>query len=190
MKDFESIILRKFPNDNRLDCWVKPHMPSNVVGKALGHFTAINSPTDVIAFHSFGNMFTGGSIVITKSFCYYEKNMFPLEELKTASVQGKIVVVGVNQGGKLLQHNLKTGSEQVAKFFVDFFDAVISDVHKTEVETTEKPDYSKFNGSSLDWLELRDEVMRTIDLLYQKYEDGKLTMLEFEAKKADLLARL
>ena len=42
----------------------------------------------------------------------------------------------------------------------------------------------------MDWLLLRDEVMRTIDQLYERFQDGKLSLLEYENKKEQLLARL
>ena len=51
-------------------------------------------------------------------------------------------------------------------------------------------DPETYTTAEIDWLKLRDEVMRTIDFLYQRYNDGKLNMLEFESKKEELLGRL
>ena len=50
--------------------------------------------------------------------------------------------------------------------------------------------YAQFEGSALDWLLLRDEVMRTIDMLHERFQDGKLSLLQYEEKKTELLARL
>jgi hypothetical protein len=37
---------------------------------------------------------------------------------------------------------------------------------------------------------LRDEVMRTIDMLHERFQDGKLSLIQYEEKKTELLARL
>jgi hypothetical protein len=192
MKDFEEIILRKFPHNEKIKCYKKPFLAS-YTGRALTSYPKITSPSDVVAIHIIGGLFSSSSIVITKTHCFYSKAIIELEDIKTASYQGKILILGVNQAGALIQHNLTTDSEEAAKFLADFFDSIILEARKTPTDLVTNTDYSQYGSDSsatVNWLLIRDEVMRTIDMLYKRYEDGKLTLLEYEDKKTELLSRL
>ena len=59
-----------------------------------------------------------------------------------------------------------------------------------KAEKIVKQTYEGYSNTELDWLNLRDEIMRTFDMLYDRYNDGKLTLLEYENKKEQLLSRL
>lgn len=189
MKDYTQAILRKFPNDTRLGFYLKPNFPAKTLGKVLVSFTKITSPGDVLAFYHYSGFISSISVLFTAYECHYAKGFFPLEDVKGAELQKETVFVFVNQSGVTTQHEIKVNDENVAKLLQRLFDEITS-VPKGETIIEAIRDYSHFSPEAVNWLELRDEVMRTIDLLYEKFNDGKLTLLEYEEKKAELLNRL
>ncbi|MCS7085291.1 MAG: hypothetical protein RMM53_05855, partial [Bacteroidia bacterium] len=70
-----------------------------------------------------------------------------------------------------------------------FFEA-LSAVPKIESPAIETRDYSSFSADARVWLELRDEILKTIDRLHEAFNAGKISLLEYEDKKAELLRRL
>ncbi|MCS7074533.1 MAG: hypothetical protein NZ108_08710, partial [Bacteroidia bacterium] len=110
MKSFKDIISRKFPNDSRLGFYVKPNLPATKVGRALNDYTRIKGPGDVLGFFEYGNLFSGGTIVVTDTECFYSKGSFALEDVKGAVAKENTVEVGVNQSGNLTTHILKAGN--------------------------------------------------------------------------------
>jgi hypothetical protein len=188
MQDYSQIIQRNFPNDERLGFYVKPNIPSGKQGKILNDFTRL-SPGDLIACHIFGGMLGGGSIAFTAKACYYEKAFFNYEDCKGANARDRFVDVDVNQSGAAVRHTLKCENDEAAKILARVIDTIAAQP-KADDLVQPAPDYSKYSKESIQWLELRDEVMRTIDLLYDRFQNGKLSLLEFEEKKADLLGRL
>jgi hypothetical protein len=190
VQDFTDFIQRKFPNDPRLDFYKKPNFPATKLGKVLSGYTKISSPADVVAFHQYGGMFGSDSIVLTKTHCFYEKGNFSLEDVKSATQQDSKVNVFVNQGGTPIPHTLKTKNEQAAKLLTDFFDD-ISYLPKTEAIMQPVLQLSEgLNKDSIQWVELKEEVLRTIDQLNQLFQDGKITLTEYESTKLDLLSRI
>ncbi len=186
-KDFTELIKRNFPNDERLGFFVKPNIPSGKQGRVLNDFTRL-SPGDLVACHTWGNMLGGGSIAFTGTQCFYEKAFFTYEDLKGAEARERLVDVEVNQTGSMIRHTLKCENEEAAKIMARVLDTLATQPKADDIVAP--ADYSKFSASSLSWLELRDEVMRTIDMLYERFQNGKLSLLEYEEKKADLLSRL
>lgn len=185
---YTEIIKRNFPSDDTHGFYVQPNIPSGITGRVLNEFTKLNIP-DVVAVHAFGNVLDKDYIVLTDTQLFYEKTSFNLEEMKGASVRDRFVDVDVNLNGNLTRHSLKTKSPEAAQVLARVIDTLSFQDTASDLMPEEK-DYSKFSQTSLDWLELRDEVMRTIDLLYERFQNGKLSLIEFEEKKADLLSRL
>lgn len=190
MKAFDEILKRNFPNDDRMGFYVLPNIPSGKKGIVLNAFTSM-APADLVACHIHGNMLSREVIALTKDTCYYEKSKFLLEDIKSAQGRDRYVDVDVNQGGAITRHTLKADDEEAAKLLARVLDTVAF-APKADELMPEERDYEKegFNMSSVDWLELRDEVMKTVDMLHARFQAGKLSLLEYESKKTDLLSRL
>lgn len=189
MKDYTQALLRRFPSDERLGFFVKPQLPAKKLGKLLGDYTKINSPGDVVAFYQYSGYFSGFSALFTAYLCHYSKGFFNLEDVKSVEVQKETICVFVNQGGGTTRHDIKTENENAAKLLARVFEEIAYTPKADELIETVR-NYEGFSKEAINWLELRDEVMQTIDTLYQKFNDGKLTLLEYEEKKSDLLSRL
>lgn len=190
MQDYTELIQRRFPNDKRMDCYVKPNMPATRLGKALAKFTRISSPSDVVAFHISGGMFSSDTLLLTASECHFDKGFFLLEDVVGVHADEKNVVVKVNQGGAYVQFSMKTESDQAAKLIADVFDAIVyAPKGESFMEPVESA-YEKYSPEAVNWLELRDEVLRTIDLIHELFQAGKLSLTEYQEKKTDLLSRL
>jgi hypothetical protein len=190
MQDFTDIIKRKFPTDRSKGFYVRPHqMPATKVGKLLMKHTDIARPDEVIALHEYGGFFGGGMLAFTGTHCYYPEGKFPLEDLRSAHQRDSGIEVQVNQGGQMTQHLLKADDSQAAKLLVNVLDGIIYQP-KADDLLAEERSYEGLNKAEIDWLKLRDEIMRTIDQLHQRFQDGKLSLDEYENKKTDLLDRL
>lgn len=184
--DFSSVLRRKFPHDPSLGMYVHPNLPASKLGKVLNDYTTV-APGDVVAFYSDGGLFSSINVVLTKTDCHYPDGSFPLEEVKSATVDGSKVIVMANKGGNQFEHSFKVKSDEAAKVFSKIF----SEVQYFDGDSeTDEGDYSKFSKEAVDWLEIRDEVMRTIDVLYEKFNDGKISLLDYEQKREELLSRL
>lgn len=184
---YAELIKSKFPSDESLDLYVAPSLPAVKLGKVLSGETRIKQPGDVVAFHLDAGFFSSSYVVLTADECFYPGSGFRLSEVRDARADGKKVVAYVNLKGSFTEHAMSCGSEGAAKAIA----RVLTDVggKKEEIKMPE-PTYEGFDKNELNWLKLRDEVMKTIDLLNEKFNDGKLSLLEFEDKKADLLSRL
>lgn len=90
--------------------------------------------------------------------------------------------------GKVLYHTLELGHPLSAELMEKVFEMII---HAPKDDLLNAR-YLRagLNPASIQWLELRDEVLRTIDLLYEKYQEGKLSLIEYETLKEDLLRHL
>ncbi|MDX2062562.1 MAG: hypothetical protein SFY70_05840 [Bacteroidia bacterium] len=185
---FTEVIKRNFPSDERLGFYVQPNIPSGITGRVLNTYTRINIP-DVVAVHAYGTMLDKDYIVLTDTQLHHEKGSVNLEDLKGATARDRYVDVDVNTSGNTHRLSLKTKDADAAKVLARTLDT-LSFQPKADDLMPEKADYSQYSASSLSWLELRDEVMRTIDLLHERFQNGKLSLLEYEEKKADLLSRL
>ncbi|MEM7511682.1 MAG: hypothetical protein AAF388_12165 [Bacteroidota bacterium] len=187
---YRTLIREKFPLDENLGLFVFPKLPAVKLGKLLRKDTRISSPNDVLALHIYDSMFSSGSIIFTTDTCFYPKGKFLLEDVRSAKADGDDCIVTTNQQGGLATHTLSTKSKEVAQILTRFLDAV--KYFDPEEQQAPLPSYEEqgFDTSQVKWLEIRDEVMKTIDLLFEKYNDGKLSLLEYEQKKEELLSRL
>ncbi len=185
---YRELIKSKLNNDETNDIFVIPNIPAVKLGKALMSETRIGSPADVVACHFTGGFLGGSAIIFTNTMLFFGKGSFLLSEVKGSHAKGKEIQVSVNHLGKLTDHILKAGSEGAASILVNLLDDIsYSGIGKPEVSA---PVYEGFDKGELNWLKLRDEVMKTIDMLQEKFNDGKLSLLEYEEKKTELLSRL
>jgi hypothetical protein len=188
--DYSDAVLRRFPTDANLGFYAKPNLPTGKLGRALGAYTKLN-PTDILAIHEYGNLFNGGSLAFTARQLWHPKGFINFEDIRSAASADKDVTVQVNQGGTVVPVLLRANSPQAAQLLVNVLD-VISYPDQADENTEPTPDYEQagFQHTEISWLKLRDEVLKTIDLLHQKFQDGKIGLQEWEDKKADLMARL
>lgn len=184
-------IRSKFPNSPNLGLYTAPNLPAVKLGKIIMSDRRVKQPGDVVALYLEESLFSKTYVIFTSDECIYPDGQFNLADVKSAEPSGKSVVVNVNRLGAMNQFSFKVKDDEVATTIA----RVLSDVARFDPVAAskaadEKPDYSKFEGQAIDWLLLRDEVMKTIDQLFEKFNDGKLSLLEYEEKKADLLSRL
>lgn len=185
---YAQLIKDKFPQDERAGLYKAPHLPAVKLGKVLRKDTRIASPTDVLALHIHDGIFGSSTVILTADTCYYDKGSFLLEDVKEFQAKGDDCTVFVNQKTQLIPHTFSVKNEQVAQTLQRIFQDIAYLDPKADKMVQNA--YEGFSTTELDWLNMRDEVMRTIDMLYARYNDGKLNMLEYEEKKAELLARL
>jgi gamma-glutamyltranspeptidase len=103
--------------------------------------------------------------------------------------KGDDLTVFANQQTQFVPHQFSVKNKQVAKTLQRILESISAYDPKAEAMVA-KTKYEGYSNTELDWLNLRDEIMRTIDMLYARYNDGKLSMIEYEDKKAELLSRL
>jgi hypothetical protein len=186
---YADYLKEKFPHDEANGLFKAPQLPAVRLGKILIKDTRISSPNDVLAMHAYSSTFSSGTILFTKDKCFYEGGAFLLEDVKEVQVNGRKMTVFANQQTQFIPHELATKNDQVAQSLKRIFEGLSRFDPKAE-KLMEKSDYEGFSTTELDWLNMRDEVMRTIDMLYERYNDGKLSILEYEEKKSELLSRL
>ncbi len=185
---YADLIKEKFPHDEANGLYKFPQLPAVRLGRILARDTRIPSPNDVLALHVYSTTFSGGTIIFTQDTCYYNKGTFLYEDLKEVQEKGSKLTVFANQQGQFVPHELSVKNKQVAHTLRRVFEGLMRNAPTTTqiVEQT----YEGYSNTQLDWHNLRDEIMRTIDMLYERYNDGKLTLLEYESKKEQLLERL
>lgn len=185
---YRSYLKSKFPHDERNGLFVTPNMPAVKLGKALMKDRRIASPNDVIALHVDEGAFSSNYILFTQEKCFYSDGEFLLEDVKEVQLDGKKFTVFANQKGQYLPHQLKAKNEAAAKTLQRVFEGFKSFDPKA-AEMVERT-YEGFSNTELDWLNLRDEIIRTIDMLHDRFQEGKLSLVQYEEKKSDLLSRL
>ncbi len=188
-KNYRDFIVSRFPFDDKLGFYVKPNLPASAVGKALNLFTGIKNPSDVLAVYLFDKLLGSGGVAFTETTAHYNKATFVLEDVRSALAEDKNVHVDVNRGGALSRHTFRVEKPEAAATLARFFEA-LSAVPKVQELPLSAGDYSSYSHDARLWLELRDEIIKTIDMLYDRFNAGKISFLEFEDKKADLLRRL
>jgi predicted aspartyl protease len=188
---YREFIKRKFPQNDDLGLYVSPQLPATKLGKILMKETRVKQPTEVIAMYLDTGFFGGTYLILTDTKCYYDGGMFDLETLRSCSASGNVVEFTITGIGTTTAQRVKLGDANAASTIAKVLDDLAYWDKEKENETAPDPNkYHAFEGQAVDWLLLRDEVMRTIDQLYERFQDGKLSLLEFESKKTDLLARL
>ena len=190
---FAKLIKESFPHDERAGLYRVPNLPAVKLGKILIKDTRIASPNDVLAMHLYSSMFNSATILLTSERCFYDKGEFPLEEVKEFQYKAKDCTVMVNQKGQFIPHSFSVKNEQVAQSLKKVFESIAYHDPKSEElvkQAQKKYEEAGFNEAEISWLKLRDEVIKTIDMLYARYNDGKLSILEYEDKKTELMDRL
>jgi hypothetical protein len=189
MKSYKDFILQRFPFDDKLGFYVKPHLPASVLGKALNLFDGIKNPSDVIAVYLYDKLLGAGGVALTETTAHYSKAMFVLEDVRSGMAEDRTVHVDVNRGGALSRHSIRVEKPEAGATLARFF-GTLADVPKADAIALPAGDYSSYSPEAKLWLELRDEILKTIDLLHERFNAGKISFLEYEDKKADLLRRL
>jgi hypothetical protein len=121
----------------------------------------------------------------------YGKGMaIPFSEIKEAVSQGKKVLLYVNRGGSEVQVAFETSNEKDAKALARFFEA-IAQIPKTQpllqqVEAMEK----ELNRDEIRWIQLKDHILQTIEVLHTLYQTGRISLIEYEETRQRLLERL
>ncbi|MDP5171200.1 MAG: hypothetical protein NWR72_13230 [Bacteroidia bacterium] len=187
---YADLIKEKFPHDEGLDLYKAPQLPAVKLGKVLMKDTRIASPNDVLGLHLWSGFLGGGFLAFTQDRVYYDGGEFALEDVKGADAKGDKILVTTNLQGQLIPHEVDVKNEAVAKALARILEAISALDPKAEAALSTTYDPERYSAAEIDWLKLRDEVMRTIDFLYERYNDGKLNMLEYESKKEELLGRL
>lgn len=187
---YAELIKRKFPHNQDLDLYVQPKLPAVQLGKVLAKDTRIASPSDVVAVHMHGGMFSSSLVILTTDKCFYPGGSFLLEDAREATIDGKSLVVTANHVGAITNHKFSVKNEDVARVLRKIFSDIAYYDAKTEKKVEETYENLEYNPDEINWLKLRDEVMRTIDMLTERFNDGKISLLQFEEKKEELLSRL
>ncbi len=188
---YREFIARKFPYNESEGMYVAPRLPGSKLGRILMRETRVKQPGDVVAMYLDTGLFGSTYFILTDTKAFYDGGEFELERVRSAEADGKSVKVFLGNATGTTATSVRIGDRDVVAAVAKLLDDLafhdpekIADVQKTE------RDYKEFEGSALDWLLLRDEVMRTIDMLHEKFQDGKLSLLEYENKKSELLGRL
>ena len=184
--DFSELIERRFPHLPAEGFYVRPQLPATQLGRVLASNTRISSPADVVAFYRFSTTFSSGSVVLTGSDCFFDGGSFRLADLRGAQADGKQVVVHL---AGPTQQQLRCGSESDARRLATALEAV-ANAPKAETLLASVDAYASFSPEAVQWLELRDEVLRTVERLNELFQDGKISLLEFEETRERLLSRL
>jgi hypothetical protein len=188
---YREFIKRKFPHNESLGLYVAPQLPGSKLGRILMKETRVKQPGDVVAMYLDSGLFSSSHLLLTDTKCFFEGGSFDLETLRSAKAEGKRIEFLISTPGSTQAVWFKSGSEEAATIIARLMDDLAYWDKESETETESSPGkYAAFEGSAVDWLLLRDEVMRSIDMLYERFQDGKLSLLEYEEKKTDLLGRL
>lgn len=178
----------KFPQDDKNGLYKFPNLPAVKLGKLLIKDRRIASPNDVIAMHYHSGFLGDGMLLFTQDKAYYDGGSFLLEDVREVQVKGSKLTVFANQQGQFVPHQISVKNEQVATTLQRLLERMAS--YDPKAQQLVAQTYEGYSDTELDWLNLRDEILRTIDLLYDRYNDGKLSLLEYETKKEELLGRL
>ena len=189
---YRDFIQRKFPANPSEGMYVAPHLGGSKLGRILSKETRISQPGDVVAYFLDSSLFGATYFILTGTDAYFSDGQFPLENVRSSEPDGKYLVVytGTNTGADKVR--VRLGDVDVVKAVAKVLDdlAFHDPVKVADMIDQGKEKYSEFEGQAIDWLKMRDQVMLTIDMLHEKFQDGKLSLLEYEGKKADLLGRL
>ena len=187
---YADLIKSKFPHNTDLDMYVQPNLPAVKLGKVLAKDTRIASPSDVVAVHMHGGMFSSSLVILTSEKCFYPDGSFLLEDAKEATMDGKNLIVTANRLGAISQHKFSVKDEEAAQVLKKVLSAIAYHDPKMEQKVAATYENFDYNPAEINWLKLRDEIMRTIDLLTERFNDGKISLLQLEEKKEELLNRL
>ncbi|MCS6895402.1 MAG: hypothetical protein NZZ60_04545 [Bacteroidia bacterium] len=189
MRSYRVLLLRKFPENPTLGFYRHPKLPSSLLGRTLVRFLHVTSPADVVAFYYHERLFRSYEVLFTDTHVYDKQAYYPLEDIRGVERKGDTLILEVNQLGRALLHQMPLGVDLAAELMERVFELIIRAPKEDAIEKVIQM-RTGLNMASVQWLELRDEVIRTIDLLHEKYQEGKLSLLEYEMLREDLLRRL
>ncbi len=189
MRSYRALLLRKFPENPVLGFYRYPKLPSSLVGRLLGRYPHITSPAEVVAFYHHERLFGGHEVLFTDTHFYDATAYFPLEDVRGTVIQGSRLVIELSQLGRMIQHRMELGQPVATEIMQKVFELIIQ-APKDDLLEGVRQLYAGLDRTSIQWLALRDEVMRTIDLLYERYQEGKLSLVEYETLREDLLRHL
>ncbi|MCX8113350.1 MAG: hypothetical protein N3E49_09225 [Bacteroidia bacterium] len=189
MRSYRVLLLRKFPENPTLGFYRHPKLPSSLLGRTLVRFLHVTSPADVVAFYYHEKILHSYEVLFTDTHVYDKKAYYPLEDIRGVQRKDKRILLEINQLGRLISHTIPLGTPLAAELMERVFELIIRAPKEDAIEKVIQM-RAALNAASIQWLELRDEVMRTIDLLHEKYQEGKLSLLEYEMLREDLLRRL
>lgn len=190
MRSYRVLLLRKFPENPTLGFYRHPKLPSSLLGRTLVRFLHVTSPADVVAFYYHERIFRSYEVLFTDTHLYDKTAYYPLEDIRGVQRrEGKSLLLQISQVGRILSHEMVLGTPLAAELMERVIDLI---VHAPKEDMIERVIEKRMglNMASVQWLDLRDEVLRTIDLLHEKYQEGKLSLLEYEMLREDLLRRL
>lgn len=188
---YREFIKRKFPHNEKQGLFVAPKLPGAKLGRILMKETRVRQPGDVAALYLDSGFFGTTYVIFTDDKLYWADGAADLNTLRAARADGKRIELSVSGLGSSTTTRIKVGDDEVATALAKLLDDLAyHDPDRDQKLKAGKEKYAQFEGQAIDWLLLRDEVMRTIDLLYERFQDGKLSLLEYEAKKTELLGRL
>ncbi|MFW5658977.1 MAG: hypothetical protein ACOCZ8_03235 [Bacteroidota bacterium] len=189
MKDFSDILTEGFPTAPKHGLYGGKDIPGSKQGRALSAYKDIPTPSAILGVCDYGNMLRGGVHAFTGTMAYTTEGEFPLEELRSVTSSERIVQLTVNAAGQSRVLQIKTESPEAAEMLTRALDRIVYAPKAADL-LEEAQDYSDFDPEQIKWLELRDEIMKTIDQLHERFQLGKISLTEYENKKTDLLARL
>ncbi|MEM7035793.1 MAG: hypothetical protein AAF570_02365 [Bacteroidota bacterium] len=187
---YREFIQRKFPGNEKLGLYVSPNLPGSKLGKILMKETRVQ-PSAVVAMYLERGFFSNDYFFFTDTHCHWPGGQMDLQTLRAAKADGKRIELMVSGIGTTNSTRVNVGNAEIAKILAKVLDDLA--YHDPDKEKDSAPDpkkYAAYEGQAIDWLLLRDEVMRTIDMLHERFQDGKLSLMEYENKKTDLLSRL
>lgn len=188
---YAALLKEKFPHDEANGLYVFPHLPGARLGRALVRNTRIASPNDIVALYLDSSVFGTYMVAFTADRCYHDAGDFLLEDLRDVKAEDDTLTATVNQKGNPVRHQIKTRTARSADVLRQVMEDIVNYNPKAAALLKDsEAQYAAFRPEEVQWLQLRDEVLRTIDLLYDRYNEGKLSLVEYEEKKAELLARL
>lgn len=189
MRSYRVLLLRKFPENPTFGFYRHPKLPSSLLGRTLVRFLHVTSPADVVAFYYQERFLRTYEVLFTDTHVYDKKAYYPLEDIRGVQRRDRQIYLEITQLGRLIVHEMPMGSVIAAELMERVFDMIVRAPKEDAIEKVIQK-RAGLNPASVQWLELRDEVLRTIDLLYEKYQEGKLSLLEYEMLREDLLRRL
>lgn len=186
---YREFLQNKWPHNEQMGLYVIPRLPGSKLGRILNSEKRIKQPGDVIAMYYESGFWGATYFVVTDEKVFFKGHEFLLEDMRAVDLHDNKLSFTVNNLGQMGKVEFSASNNQAASAMAK----VLGDLIHHDPTAPDGPDpeqYAAYEGKALDWLLLRDEVMKTIDQLYEKFNDGKLSLLEYEEKKADLLARL
>ncbi|MCX7606576.1 MAG: hypothetical protein N2170_04835 [Bacteroidia bacterium] len=189
MRSYRILLLRKFPENPTLGFYRHPKLPSSLLGRTLVRFLHVTSPADVVAFYYHERLLRSYEILFTDTHVYDKVAYYPLEDIRGVRRNGRQLVLEISQVGRVVTHLMEVGTPLAAELMERVFELIVRAPKEDAIEKVIQM-RAGLNTASIQWLELRDEILRTIDLLHDKYQEGKLSLLEYEMLREDLLRRL